>query len=571
MSETAVLERPGEQLAADVAYVTAAEAAALEALYSLPVATHETQAGIPVAQEDDQIAASRKRVEGETYSHSTLLIKRIGELAMRGELETKEGQAALRYLRESWESSLVEMLQTDPDFRDPNKVILEITRRRTTYIVNGRWLASDGVTDMQTVALDGEQSALIEAETDERMVPPAIRAGADRRVADKVPGLKPEGESLLSWTVYPDEAMQQYGQEFYESLGFRKGLSFAQGYCRVGDTVETFFYSVDFIDPELIRELWAEEGHQIPASEFTNTWLDYQKTFMGTPDELDAFIENLRTRLYKKANITAQRYSMDQFIADNKDVCDQMFAVYLDLTAARETGQKTKFLQAFVNGLLEDTRHLHPNLHIQLREIQAKDKLHKEDVARLEELNRYATVEHLRDALAFLGSSKPARVETIMAPDGIGMSQQEYLARSLAGKVHNGLRHFRTYGGCTRSSDLFRTDPNDDDAGSDKATNDEDKRDDDVLQEQQAEQQACDYKITTCYCCPYDHLGRPLDAPMEVTVRRGRNGIARCLRGGCGAALSGTGKVLSKGWIHAAAEGRKVAATKKKGELALAA
>src|SRR6185369_6849948 len=98
---------------------------------------------------------------------------------------------------------------------------------------------------------DGEQSALAEAETDERMMPPAIRAGADRRVAGKLLSLR-HGMGMASWTVYPKTAMEDYDTAFYESLGFRESLSFLQGYCGEGDTIETFYYSVDFIDPDII-------------------------------------------------------------------------------------------------------------------------------------------------------------------------------------------------------------------------------------------------------------------------------------------------------------------------------
>ena len=59
--------------------------------------------------------------------------------------------------------------------------------------------------------------------------------------------------------------------------------------------------------------------------------------------------------------------------------------------------------------------------------------------------------------------------------------------------------------------------------------------------------------------------------PVTVTARRGLNGIARCLRPGCGAMLNGKGKVLSKGRIFALAQARKAASAMTRSELALAA
>src|SRR5690242_10767307 len=72
-------------------------------------------------------------VETEEYSHSLHLLEEVGELYATTGLQTPEGRLAEGALRENVESSLIEMLHTDREFRSR----LEINRERRHAIVNG--------------------------------------------------------------------------------------------------------------------------------------------------------------------------------------------------------------------------------------------------------------------------------------------------------------------------------------------------------------------------------------------------------------------------------------------------
>lgn len=399
----------------------------------------------------------------QEYSHSTRVIAMVGSLAVKGELDTREGQIAKETLRERFESSVIEMLHTDHEFREK----LEINRERRHIVRGGRVMALDGKTQIVGMCDRGAKKAAMDAAASQPMEAVADRCAADARVARRIEEL-PIGGTLVGASVDPKEAMAMYGESIYEELGFRKGLAFLQWYHRLDEhTLLAATYSVDQSDLAIWREVWSEFGGRIPAGEATNTWLDHDITRQGTLEEARAFVEQIRARYYEKKGVNTKRYSVDEFMQANQANCDELFeSLYMKLTVAHETRVLDRPLTVFVDRLLQGAQYLNPKIRKQLSTIQQADRLQTEDIALIEQLVRYAVTERLRTALNLLGTAQPAKVKALVVPNGV--NEAEFLAASSAGNVIVGARANRTYGGCTRSINPGERGSNTPDSSSDR-------------------------------------------------------------------------------------------------------
>ncbi|HEV2402980.1 MAG TPA: hypothetical protein VGS08_02145 [Candidatus Saccharimonadales bacterium] len=395
----------------------------------------------------------------QEYSHSTRLLGIVGELAVRGALESFEGRVAVASLRECYDASLIEMLHTDKEFR--NK--LEINRERKHLIVGSCVMALDGKTKIFNMCVRGEQKAREEAEADLRMLPVAERCAADVRTAEAVERL-PVRSVHIGLSVDPKEAMQMYGEKFFDDLGFRKDLGFIQWYYRIDEnTLLAATYSIDNTDLEMLRGVWEEFGGAIPAGESTNTWLDHAIQTSCSLDEARKTVCRIRERFYERMGITTRRHSVDEFVAANKSINDRIFnSLYLQVAVAQQTKQKGLAIHQFVDGLLQNPEHLNSNVHRQLRRMHSTATLDNTDIKLLEQLTRYAAAEHLRDGLRFLDSSKPGYfpATSIKLAQSVVRPSAQFM-QGLAGGVIDGVRARRTYGGCTKSADLFNHDGTD--------------------------------------------------------------------------------------------------------------
>jgi hypothetical protein len=387
-------------------------------------------------------------VSSEEYSHSMHLLGEVGRLAVMGALDTPEGRISGASLRENFDSSVIEMLHTDRQFREK----LEINRERKHIVHQGKVLAHDGKTGMHGLCKNGAESAALEAIADERMLPVAARCAADERNVVRVEAL-PVGGFLVGVSMDPKEAMARHGSQFYEDLGFREGLAFLQWYYRVDEhTLIAASYSVDASDLQIMREVWAEFGGQIPAGEATDTWLDHRIEGEGKLEYVRELVVRIRDRFYEKRGITTKRYSVDEFMAMNQASGDAIFELYLKLAAAHHTGVKGKAIHALVEGLLDNPQNMRAEIHQQLSRIRRSRLLEKQDAALIEQLLRYAAAEHLRDGLRLLGTSELPVVGLNYMP--ADLNQQMAFAREMATKIQAGVAAGRTYGGCTRALNL---------------------------------------------------------------------------------------------------------------------
>jgi len=413
-----------------------------------------TVAAQPVEARSREDGADDTWTRDEAYSHSLRLIGIVGKLAVEGKLDTAEGRIYKESLRDRFRCSVIEMLHTDRTFREK----LEIVYERKHWVRDGKVMAHDGKTRMRGICDRGALKAARAAEGDPRMQTMAERCAADAHVAERVEAL-PVGSVMMGLSVYPKEAMERYGKEFYENHGFREGLSFLQWYYRLDEnTLLAATYSIDHNDIESLRQVWNQLGGDIPADEGTNTWLDHDLIRKCSVGEARKWACNIRDLFYGKVGVHRQRYSVDEFWEANQAAANQLFeSLYMDMAVAHETRQLDTELSTFLDGVLRGRQHLSDEIQQQLASLRQRPKLTSEDIALIEQLVRYGAAEHLRKGLPYIGDNSgrlPANL--YIAPVGGGISPGQYIALVMSGGVIDGARNNRTYGGCTVAINLSR-------------------------------------------------------------------------------------------------------------------
>lgn len=492
-------------------------------------------------------------VKHEEYSHSMKLLGEVGRHKANGTLDTPEGRNAEALLRECFDSSVIEMLHTDREFREK----LEINRERKHIVHGGKVLAQDGKTWMVELCQNGAESAALEALASPQMEAVAIRCAADARNAVLVEQM-PIGSVRMAVSMYPKEAMAQYGTKFYDDLGFREGLAFIQWYYRLDEgTLLAGSYAVDHADPDVMRQVLKQFGGKIPEGESTNTWLDHAMQFACSLEEARERVLTIREEYYKRKGLDhVVRFSVDEFMAINKPATDELFATYLELSVAHHTKKRNALITELVAGLLQRADNLRDEIVTQLQQINQKQELNRDDTALIEQLIRYATAERLRGGLALLGHTERPAVQVLGIP--MGQAFMQHMAATMTHHIQDGVKNNRTYGGCTRSMNLSKE-------GGDGTGSSTDLdpleayggRGAEAPDGEKGDYTACTYQHTGCYCCPYDGSGKPLAEPMTVTAKK-RPGFVSCLRPGCGAFMvldaKGNPKKVEKGAIFKSAE-----------------
>jgi hypothetical protein len=393
-------------------------------------------------------------VSREEYGHSLRLLEMLGAAALESSLEAGEGARLKEIARDEWKSCLVEMLNTDVEFRKR----LEVTRERAYSIRDGKVVCSDangGITPMVDLIGRGASRSAQEAESDPRMQFQAERDMADLRNAQEVDKLEP-GMMRIVVSMDPKAAFRTHGKEYVERLGYREGWASIQGYWRTpGNELATFTYTLSSSDMAVMREACNELGANVPANVTDNSFINHAITFdCKDITQARAMLVSLRDKSYQKQGITEKRYSVDEFLALNQGVVNQVFDTqYIALAIAHKRRLKDQTIQTFADALLQSPRGLGENAKAQLRDIYNKSTLADTDVRLMDYLLRYGLVERLRPALYNLGTSKQAKVNVFVAPSHV--SPEQFIARSLVGNMIDGIRAGRTYGGCSKAMDLL--------------------------------------------------------------------------------------------------------------------
>lgn len=513
------------------------ERAELQALYEAPS-----------AQRNDEDAVLE--AEREVYAHSMRLVRKIGEAAVTGATDAEIAEM-IASLKGDFESSIVEMLQTDAEFRR----MLEVTREREHAISNGKVMVRRGeidepITDMLERGLIASQKA---AKADPRMRVQANRDAADLRNGHAVDAM-PVRTLHMTLAMDPKKAMAA-DPAFWRQMGYREGLAFLQCYYKVDEyTLVSFAYSVDYSDLAKWRATWAANGGNIPVEVSADTCLDYAISLpCASLAEARARVASVRRGYYQMHGLPAPVRSVDEFKAANQRSIDDVFYnLYLRLTPAQYSGGMDGALQALARSLLNQSASLNKESKAQLARLCASGSIDDEGVRFLENAIRYGLVEHLRDGLGCFAGGQAAVLAPLIVPGGGLFALQ--LAGNIASGVARGTAAGRTYGGCTKMMDIS-AEKGDDDGNGSSARNPQDVYGGRVGDGSSGESSGvCMIETTNCYCCAYNNDGTDRGSKLTVMAKIDTRETIHCLRPGCGAWMSKGGKAKFKGYIAARAE-----------------
>ncbi len=474
----------------------------------------------------------------EKYAHSMHALRRLGQAAIEGWESDPTVEQVEAYARDDFSSAVIEMIKTDPEFRD----YLDVGEPRVYEVINGQTCAIDG-TPMVDLTFTGYATSTTAALTEPKMDVQALRDWGDYLNAKEVDAM-PTGSTRIVLSMEPKKELEQ-DEAFWKKLGYRKGIAYLQWYAKSedGNTVTTGAYSVDMSDEDTWREIFSEEGVEIPKGESPNTWIQHAKEMQASAKQAQEFVLKFRQRYYQKRGAGHQRQSVSDYVRSHAALLDQMFQAYCQpLGEAIYTHQNNEVIADFAAEVLKNSDQMKTEVRQQLMRA-ANSQLFDDALGRtLDSVLKYAVVEELRKGLTELIHGKTKLVytqsarATVMPPAvlvGAAMSQR------LAGNVGRGIEAGRSYGGCTEV-DLNKPD---------KKTNQEDINNPQDSYGGKGEatdldgeaNEACDYVHDGCYCCGYNEDGSPRRTRMKVRARRGTDGVAHCMRSQCGAWLAPDG------------------------------
>ena len=234
-------------------------------------------------------------------------------------------------------------------------------------------------------------------------------------------------------------------------------------------------------------------------------------------------------------------------------IADRWLAFEIELAESMANEKATPYIQDFIaefndvwgdetQALLSKQRladgsvYMTRELAVKIEQVRTKTLWIKAAVAN----NNQAVIEQMDQQVVAQIVQEEAK---IVAMHEQGFSMHQILVADAANNQTVAMQDVKGGGGCTGDikADVktSNTDPNADGMSNVvvQSSENDNKKD-------------CMYRHSGCYCCPYDDFGRPLKERVEVTARRSSNGVARCLRSGCGAALDADGKVLNRGGIY---------------------
>jgi hypothetical protein len=389
------------------------------------------------------------------YARSMRMVEAAGCVALRGAQATPEGQDVLAQTRAEFDSSIAEMIKSDPELGD----LLELTRYDTYKVIDEQVMAYDGVTPIEALIENGIAASREAAKHDKRMGTQAARDGADGRNMQKV-GKMVRGEAdhntRLVVGLDPKEAMERDGHAFWEGLNYKHGLAYIQLYhATENGEVLAGTLSVDFSDKAVWRSVFAEYGVQIPEHETTDNWLDYAIETTLTEPQARALAEGVRRRYYEvKQAQTPLRQSINTFLAAHKPQLDAAFnQLYLPMTEAAASGVHNPTTRQFAGQLLQRAQAFKPEIAQRLLRLYNSSRLEPEDVPLLEGLIRYGVVESLRSGVKRL-VGRDVGVAPVHNEPTQSYATGRDLVIDITRDIEEGARANRAYGACGNRQEI---------------------------------------------------------------------------------------------------------------------
>lgn len=393
------------------------------------------------------------------YALSLDRLRMVGDIALSGSLEEPEAQGPISQLRAEFDTSLSEMLKTDPDFGKE----LEITRFERYIVRDGHVISHDGITPVVDMLENGCNLSATLAQEDSRMQTQATRDWYDLLNAHEVDAMaagKTSYNTRIVPSLMPKEAIARDGERFWRGMGYfpETETAFFQLYHLTEDgEVLTGALSVDMADMESMRELWAEEGVHIPEGESTDSWLQHAITGAMTTEQAKALVQRLRQKHYDTiGHEPTKPTSVEEVLAVNADVVDQSFKeLQLSLSESIAEGKKTEAIQHLVHGFMQKAMQLSPEIRSGLLRAHNSQFFSDVDARLVYKLVMYATVEEIRKSLPLANreSSKPAipRGVAVHHPETMhvhGSIPTQLFINQIVQSALVGVSERRSYGAC---------------------------------------------------------------------------------------------------------------------------
>jgi hypothetical protein len=487
----------------------------------------------------------------EVYAQSIRNQRILGRLALRGMQATPEYIGTKAELARDFKTAVEENLATDKELNEH----LIFDRMETFGIADGHTVDNTG-RPVLDICQEGYRASLKAASHDPEMAIQNLRDAHDVSTVQTVDALE-VGEMLAVVSMDPKEELQRNPSVWRDKLHYREGMAVVQVYYKTSECeMLVGAYSVKRSDSAAFRRIFAECGVHVPDGISSHEWILHGLRRRVDEAEARAFGPQIRAAHAREIGRQTSVISVSEAADQHDALLQQYFDTYLVRACeAVASGQNDPVLQSFARALLQTPEHYGRKTLEGLNRIAYGNNFTDADARLIEEKVRYAVVEEIRAAVKAQLDGKSATTPIYEASyDGSVVLTQEQVAalnaRS-AGTIAGGLSAGRTYGGCTGAGES--TDKKEDLGNQDVFGGNakgEDGEDND-------ESGACEYVGTFCYCCPYEADGLPAPEPVTVRIVRNANGVARCQRGGCGAALDKDGNVISKGRIYEKAMRRK--------------
>ncbi len=410
-----------------------------------------------VASVEAQVEQRTSNWQTAEYALSLDRLRMVGNVALSGIALDAEAQGSLNQLRAEFDTSLAEMLKTDPDFGKE----LEITRFETYEVREGQAISHDSVTPVVDMLQHGVDLSEALAESDPRMHTQAVRDNYDLSNAIEVDAMvagRRDYNTRIVASLLPAEAIERDGEDYWRGMGYfpETQTAFFQLYhlTEEGELL-TGTLSVDATDQESMRQLLGEIGVAIPEGELTDNWLQYAFTDTMTTDQAKQFIKALRQRHYEAVgHVPTKPTSVEEVLAANAEVVNQSFEeLQIPLGESLAGRKKATAIQSLLRGFMQNSVQLGSEVRSGLVAAYNRDYFRDTDARLVYKLIMYATVEEIRKSLPL--SKKVLLLRTIPdthnpslpRPDTAYVSTQLFI-NQLVQSALDGATHNRSYGAC---------------------------------------------------------------------------------------------------------------------------
>ena len=491
-----------------------------------------------------------RSAESEIYGRSLSSLRKLGAFMIDKSTTEIIHSPEAEQVRVEFYTSVEEGFGTDMELGGG----LEVRDFDVRPAISGKVMAKDLKTAVSAMTQDGLRCAIKTAKNDQHFLPQLTRSEWDHENAllvDKMVRGETEYNTRIVISPFPEEAAAKSGDEYWRNIGYVPHLKrgFVQLYHVTENGVVCGSLSFDRGDKQQLRNIFNKYGIKIPENEVTDNWLKYAITDTLSEENARALAVAIADQagVVKIQNVT----NTIDVTRKHRLLMDCVFnESYVHICESITRGYQTQSVIELVGQLANKSGNFNSRYATALHKMQTKqDEFTDDDSIVLHELLVYSTIEMMR--ALYLKEAESSLVSTNSTYDNSYLNVSYLQSMSVASFQEalsnfgaEGAKNGRTYSACGLSISAGK---DNNDKNPQKTFGGADSNN--ISDSDPMDNTECEYSGTFCYCCPYDSDGTPLSSPVEVTARRNKDGVASCLRSGCGATLDKNGKG-NKGRIY---------------------